>query len=836
MSDDLSFWDNLRHGYFTRFKARYAADYELYTYASDSATIKVELSGSRRLLRLELYIHDINNVELDRVECTDDSGDLTTPKVATTVAAHDGIKVFHIVLRDTPKSATLAIKLKDHPDPFDYQVRVLIVNDRHEDFELLRTAMNNLESQQYRLAVGLLKDYLELNMANPHAHRMMAFSYLQLKKRDDALEASLQAMGRGLAQDSIGLFRVAKGKEPAMPVSEIRALQSQSHDWRLPGQVGLVVIDRAQRYSLGYGNCYYCATSAIMEIRRPAAGRMLRTLSFPLSYRSELLLHTTLRVIHGDDKVEEMPQERFRITDAENSNLFIAMEDDKEGHWILPDLETGDIIVWSYDILGKCFATEDGNQFFKLMHPFDANIPTWRGRIKLSTPIDVKLNLTRKSWSDRFTIEHEETDLETVIRLSGDMVAPVRHTGFSYEGNYLNPLVAASSGDRSWADVAAFITDRSFGGANPEDALPSQLAEIIGAGGDRLRMLETAFYWIRDRLKYASLKSAHDYIGTTGRAARIVESGTADCKDRAYLMRLVCRELGFPCQYVLVSSKAGLVVAELPADQFDHVFVRVETDKGWVYLDPTSTESAFDTTPYWCQGLHALVLDGDGRLELIPEDAPGQNVLELHESIEDVRNGWLEGSFDTVARGHIGRSLNEVFKSLSLAIDDPHRAATESLRRYLPASVATEYERISDTASSTLFHIAGRMRRCRLLPLLGGELIGTLTWQLPFLPVSFWRVLNLEKMFVFNFPCKVRLAVTFGPRITNRLKDHSVVAPHTCDIGEVTQSVETRDGLLTLARHIQINRRFVTDEFSAQLPQLLDRIESALRLAVSLEA
>jgi hypothetical protein len=124
-------------------------------------------------------------------------------------------------------------------------------------------------------------------------------------------------------------------------------------------------------------------------------------------------------------------------------------------------------------------------------------------------------------------------------------------------------------------------------------------------------------------------------------------------------MRLLCDQLEYPCQYVLVSSKSGIIAREVPAYQFDHVFVRVETEKGWLYLDPTSSESVFGTTPFWCQGLDALVIGEQSHLERIPEDTPEHNVFEVHESIENINSDWLEGSFDIVARGHIGRSLNE---------------------------------------------------------------------------------------------------------------------------------------------------------------------------------
>lgn len=837
MSDNASTWESLRHRYLTRFRSRFIAGYEMFwSCRTSSSCIEVDLSGSRRLLRVEVYIRGAESTEIKHLKCLGEDGETNAPPIMTSTEVTDDITAFHIVLSKIVRAKSISIELDQQPELFDYRVRVLVVDEPHSDFELLRHARSLLETGENHLALQYLKDYQQINDTNPHAHHLLAFCNLQMKRADDAMEASLQAMGRGLVDECVEIYRSARGTKSDLPVEDIRRLQKESQSWRLPGGVGLVAVEKSQRFALGYGANYYSTTEEILEVKRPAAARMLRMLSFPVSAGTELLLHTQLRVIHRDDSIEEMPLERFRLTDADDKNLFIAVEDDKEGHWILPDLETGDLIVWSHDILGKCFATTKGSQFFKLTHPFDAVHPTWRGRVEFLVPPEIELNTSKWSWSDRFSIEQKDDGSRSVTSFSGTQVVPVKHTAFAYENNYLNPLVAVSSGDRAWTEVADYIMGRSFGDSEPEDDLPPPLAQIIAGSEDRIRRLETAFYWIRDKLKYASLKSAHEQIGTSQRAAKIVESGTADCKDRAYLMWLVCRELNYPCQYVFVSSKNGLVIKELPADQFDHVFVRVKTDRDWLYLDPTSTESAFDTTPFWCQGLYALVLDGSSQLELIPEDPPDRNVLAFHESIEEARDGWLEGGFDIVARGHIGRSLNELWKSLSLAVDDQQRAATESLRRYLPTSVATAYERISDTGSSTVFHINGHMRRCRLQSMRGGELVGSLSWSLPFLPVSYWRVLSLDRHFVFNFPCKVKLAVTFGPKITGRLTDFSRVTPHECDIGLVSERVESREDLLTVVRNIQINRRFITGDLTAGLPLMLDRVESALRLAVSLSS
>lgn len=835
MTVNHSMWSQVGRNFLLRFRSRYLEDYEWTSRClNEDSTIQVELSGVRRLLAIELYMRSAETCSVESVTCVTENAASVTPAIETSEDTKDDIRLFLIMPLEKVEAQTINIILKNYPAAFDYKVHIKVVDKQHDDLDLLRNAVENLEAGDPQQVVYDMADYRALNDHNPHAYFMLARACLALKKYDQAREATLQALSGNLVDDCSPIFRIARDAEPEPDIEHLRHLQRKHDDWQLPGNIGLVTLEKTQRYAIGYGDCFAYSTKATVLVRRPAAGRLLRSLSFPFSPRRDILLHTRLQVVHRDDAVEVVPMEKFRITDASDKNLFITVEDEKEGHWILPDLERGDIIVWSYDLFSKCQATGSGSQFYKLAYPFDSLHPTCKGTVEFVVPSRVTFDTSKINWSSHFSVSKTNDDSRRVIVLGGERFLPVKHTGFPFEENYLNPLVAAASGGRTWKEVADLIMTKTFGGLDPDDELPPELSRLLEDTKDKAAALEDAFYWIRDKLKYASLQSAQEQIGTKDRAVRIVDSGNADCKDRAYLMKLVCSALGFKYQYVMVSSRSGLIVEELPADQFDHVFIRVETRDRWIYLDPTDSEAAFDCTPFWCQGLKALMLDGEGSIETIPEDSVDRNALEIHESVETITDGWLEGSFDIVARGHIGRSLNEMFKSLSLAMDDPQHAATECLRRYLPASVVTSFERISDTGSSSVFHVTGAMRRCRLMTMRQGERVASLAWVMPFLPVSYWRVLNLERLFVFNFPCKVRLAVTFGPRIKPLVRDFSKAKEYKCEIGEVQERTESRDSLLTIVRSIQIRQRFVTDDLTRQVPPLLDAIEGALRLAVSL--
>jgi hypothetical protein len=254
------------------------------------------------------------STEIKQLKCPGEDGETNTPPIMTTTELTDDITAFHIVVRKITWAKSISIELDQQPELFDYRVRVLVVDEPHSDFELLRHARSLLETGENILALQYLKDYQQINDTNPHAYHLLAFCNQQLKRADDAMEASLQAMGRGLVDECVELYRLARQTKSDRPVKDIRRLQKESHSWRLPGGVGLVAVEKSQRFALGYGAHYYSTTEEVLEVKRPAAGRMLRMLSFPLSAGTELLLHTQLRVIHRDDSIEEMPVERFRMT------------------------------------------------------------------------------------------------------------------------------------------------------------------------------------------------------------------------------------------------------------------------------------------------------------------------------------------------------------------------------------------------------------------------------------------------------------------------------------------------------------------------------------------
>jgi hypothetical protein len=495
------------------------------------------------------------------------------------------------------------------------------------------------------------------------------------------------------------------------------------------------------------------------------------------------------------------------------------------------------VIEWTYHLLCRETQVEEEPQCFILASMFDEHMPTFRATNEF---------IARKDWAGSFTclyMDAEPSEKQEVrgdariFTYSGGPYIPAKYTGFPYENNYLNPQVVCSGDGPGWPEVARDSMKRNFGDGGVEEELPTPLAVILGQTDSKAESLERAFYWVRDKIKYASLKSGHKHIGRSARAQEIVKVGTGDCKDKTYLLGLVCDKLEIPYDIVAISTSQGVLIENHPADQFDHVFLRAKLDSGWVYLDAASVISPFGNVPAWCQGMKALLLDDAGTIIEIPADRPSDNLLQITETFR-VRSGtWLEGEFEFWANGHLGRVMDDRWKSYSMAMDDPVQAAQEALRLYLPSALVLESTKLSDASTSRDFKVTGKHRRCPLVALEKNTTnIGRLTWELPSLPISYWRGLQIDRLFAVDFPMEANLQVNLGGEIRRSVRDLSRLDRLTNDISRIEETVTEGNDAIEIRRSVTFEKKIIEGELVREVPATLEHIEQALQFVISLDA
>ena len=113
--------------------------------------------------------------------------------------------------------------------------------------------------------------------------------------------------------------------------------------------------------------------------------------------------------------------------------------------------------------------------------------------------------------------------------------------------------------------------------------------------------------------------------------------------------------------------------------------------------------------------------------------------------------------------------------------------------------------------------------------------IGTLVWEVPFLPLTFWRTLQMSRLFVMQFPLTVRLEVRLEGDLYRFVRDVSRIRALDNPVCRIDEEVVDDGSSLRVTRTVEIRKKQVRGEEVSLVPEAMERVEEALQLVVSLE-
>jgi tetratricopeptide (TPR) repeat protein len=730
----------------------------------------------------------------------------------------------------TPESGIdrLEIEVDEKVKEFGYQVRILTKKEEQADFNLLSKAFIELNAGNYGSAKNLFHEYEEYCPKNPVVSLNLSNIYKILKDYSTAEEYALKAAVSGFMNEGINLYRGIQNEYDGFkPVQEVRSLKEQADGWPPEPHYGVIVLEKSQRFLLGLGDFHVKCCSEIMFIRRPVAARKFAKVDFDFDARKEIVLNSEMRILNREYETDIVPDENLFFNDSSKRNIFITVEEEKECGWILPDLAVGDVVEWNYSLLRRNNPDKSGMYILTdINHPY---FPTFKSQVTFETPTDAEFYLSSKDGLLNNPEKFKGDNGKTIYKLSDLKYVPVKNTGFYYENNYLNPVFACSSAKNTWKSISEKIKNDVLGEHFEREMFPKPLKQIASGMKNVEAVLEQSFYWIRDKIKYASLPSGAKQIGKMGRAGEIVEAGMGNCNDKSYLLCLVCKNLNIPFEIVAASFREGIVFKDLPADQFDHVFIRAMPAGRWLYLDASSSFSVFGNPPLYLQGLDALFINDEAHIGSIDEDSPDSNIIEISEVIEYSSGGWIETELNIHSAGFLARSLDENLKSVSLSFYDQNQAAQEALRDYLPSLIVTNCEKTTNTANSNFCDLSCRGKRCPVISL-GDRSAANFRWGIPTLPMALWRTFINEELFVFGFPQSVNLNLTFKGEIVNHLNDISKAARFSSDFCDVDEICEKGKDYHRISRSISLKKKYIHSDQMKQFPEIMESIEQALQI------
>jgi hypothetical protein len=283
-----------------------------------------------------------------------------------------------------------------------------------------------------------------------------------------------------------------------------------------------------------------------------------------------------------------------------------------------------------------------------------------------------------------------------------------------------------------------------------------------------------------------------------------------------------------------VSAKYGIILKDLPSNQFDHVFLRVLIDNEWLYLDASSRFSTFGICPAIYQGLNLLTLNGEAKIENIPEDSPSKNVLLFTETFDSIKDDWLVGTYDIRADGGIARLIDENWKWHSLYARDTLQSSQAILNDLMPSIILISNDIISQTFLSNSFEVLGKHKRCHLSKL-GNSRAGILEWREPTLPLGYWRNIINDRLFTFYLPTTIEINLIFEDELKNRLEEFSDPITFENNICKINEYLTRLEDSILIYRKIIIKKKLIKEDLISQVPEAMEQIEKAFQMALILK-
>ena len=275
-----------------------------------------------------------------------------------------------------------------------------------------------------------------------------------------------------------------------------------------------------------------------------------------------------------------------------------------------------------------------------------------------------------KGFPIRFTtrgapLEYDARDEgETVVRTwSVKDVPPIRREENMPPFTDLAPLVRIAALDTTyeghtldstdWAGISRFNWNLHKDRIEPAQevaALARSLTEGKATPEEKARAL---FEFAQKEINYVAVE-----VGIGGwqphANADILRHRYGDCKDKATLLIAMLRSIGMKGYMVLIRTRdAGLVDRDMPSLTFNHAIVALPAPDGYLFLDPTDSDTAYGDLPWGDQGVAVMVVKEGGAVDVVetPLMPAAKNRRHRKVTARVTDGGDLEGTYVVEAWG-----------------------------------------------------------------------------------------------------------------------------------------------------------------------------------------
>jgi transglutaminase-like putative cysteine protease len=387
------------------------------------------------------------------------------------------------------------------------------------------------------------------------------------------------------------------------------------------------------------------------------------SIDFDPSYQ-RLVLHA-VAIIRDGKRIEEMARDEVRIIEKESDSKDSIYDGQLTALLFLKDVRPGDVIDYSWTLegsnplLGGRYADE---------FDFSAHVPTRLMRHRMLWPANRPIHLSKpakiehRGADDVYTWERRDVGSTDAEDSTPDWYEP-------WESVQVTEYASWNEVAR-WADVLFHLDDASH------TAVTRLANEIREANKGRDAQLVAAIRFVQDDIRYLGIemgRGSHE----PRQPSTVLTQRYGDCKDKAFLLAALLRELGIEAYPALVNTKLRAHLdGYLPSPfLFDHVITQV-LDGGRTYwidgtladqggtlatIETPSDERTLIVRPE-TKALATIVVHNRGKV-LVEEVIRTDNqrmTLEVNSTYsghdaDDIRSRMANESLADVAKSHLNR-------------------------------------------------------------------------------------------------------------------------------------------------------------------------------------
>ncbi len=204
---------------------------------------------------------------------------------------------------------------------------------------------------------------------------------------------------------------------------------------------------------------------------------------------------------------------------------------------------------------------------------------------------------------------------------------------------------------------------------------------LVNGVDSAARKIEILSAWVQDEIHYEAIEfGRRAYIPKTARETMRDRYG--DCKDHALLLYSLLEAAGIDASLALVNLSQQVSPGLPNTDQFDHMIVAVETDKGLVFVDSTDKDLRLGAlAPRSMAGNFALALGSTPDLIHIPEYESELTGISVERTVEPRDDGYIDVTETARFTGYQAAELRGQLRSIE----------TSEMQASLQRWVATRY-------------------------------------------------------------------------------------------------------------------------------------------------